>query len=404
MASNQRARRFNFTQPSVATLEPPPGRDRIYHYDLKVPGLAVQVSQSGRKVFYRVGRIDGRPVRYKLGVFPAITVDTARSLCAQANGEIAQGKDPHRTRRIKRQEATLGDLFQWWFKQHSEPLKRTSASDQWYYDNFLKPWATRRLSTISKADVTEWHRRIGRERGQHLANRARGLLSTLFNRADELGFNGVNPCFGVKRFKEAPRERFLQPSELPAFFAAVNAEPSEQVRHAILLLLLTGQRKSNVLAMQWSDIDLSQSLWRIPPEAAKSGKTILVHLAEPALAVLQERFATRGDSPWVFPAGTRSGRFENLKSGWKRILDRAGLADIRVHDLRRTVGSWLAIGGANIATIGKVLGHTSLAATQIYARLSHDAAAAAVDDVTQRLLAAAKPPDKEARHGKKKAT
>lgn len=382
------ATRFPFTQAKVAALSVP-AAGRTYYYDTRCPGLAVAVFPSGAKTFYRYGRVKGRPVRLKLGGFPAISVERAQKLCTQASGLVAEGKDPHQQRQSARGGPTLNDLFTWWFERHARPTKRTADADLYQFNRYLKKWANRRLSTITKADVVSWHRRCGEKHGPYSANRVLAMLRTMFNKADEIGYDGPNPCHRVKAFPERSRDRFLQPDELPTFVAALAKVRDENIRDAIAMLLWTGQRRGSVLSMTWADVDLGQSLWRIPPEASKNGKAVLVHLADPARAILQARFDNRGASPWVFPSHSKSGHLENVKDAWRRLIQRSGLNDLRPHDLRRTVGSWLAIGGANMATIGAALGHQSQQATAVYARLNHQAVTAAVDDVAGRLLAAA---------------
>jgi integrase len=176
---------------------------------------------------------------------------------------------------------------------------------------------------------------------------------------------------------------------LPRFFAALT-EATELIQDFVLVSLLCGARRSNVQAMKWCDIDFTTRLWRIPPEQSKNKMVVVVPLSPPVLGILERRRAAGNGSAWVFPSPRpgRAGHLVEPKRGWRAILKRAGLDDVRLHDLRRSLGSWLAISGTSMPIIGKALGHTQLKATEIYARLSLDPVAAAVEEAGNAMLAA----------------
>jgi len=206
----------------------------------------------------------------------------------------------------------------------------------------------------------------------------------MFGKASDIGFNGANPAKGVKRFKEEKRDRFLTADELPAFFAALASEPNTMFKDFFLLTILTGARRANMESMAWADIDLEAEFWRIP--TTKSGVPVVVPLVAPALAILRQRRKAANGSPWVFPAPSKTGHLVEPWACWRRILKRAKLADLRIHDLRRSLGSWMAIGGASLPIIGKSLGHTQASTTAVYARLSMDPVRDSVGAATAEIL------------------
>lgn len=379
------------TKRSIEALKPPKQGDRTYHYDAKTPGLCVCVSSTGAKAFYLYKKILGRPQRIKLGSCSEITVENARKAAAMALAEIAQGGNPQEKRRKARAVLTLGELFDWYLENHAKPHKRTWAEDQKQFDRYLSEWKSRRTTSISKADVQALHNRIGDKHGKYAANRLRSLLHTLFSKAADVGYEKANPAAGVKRFKEQSRERYLRADELPAFFAALANEPSDTGRDFIMLSLLTGARRRNVMEMRWADVRLDRAEWRIPD--TKTGEPLLVPLVAQAVQILSNRWAAAQTDKrekareWVFPGRGASGHLMDPTKPWKSVLERAGLSDVRIHDLRRTLGSWQAATGASLPVIGKSLGHKHAATTSIYARLGIDPVRQSVTAATAAILA-----------------
>jgi integrase len=160
------------------------------------------------------------------------------------------------------------------------------------------------------------------------------------------------------------------------------------IRDYVLLSLLTGARRDNVLSMRWRDVALARAEWRIP--RTKDGTPQTIPLSGEALAVLARR-ASRAASGemFVFPGAGRSGHLVEPKKGWERILERAGIEDLRIHDLRRSLGSWQAKTGASLAIIGKTLNHKNTQTTAIYARLDLDPVRESVARATAAMLQAA---------------
>lgn len=385
--------RINFSKGALEKFVSAHGGDRQVIHDGKQPGLILEVRAGGAASFQLYKRIEGRPTRILIGRFPEVTVEQARKKVAKLLGNVADGRNPQAEKRAARHEHTIGGLFDHWLEMHAKLHKRTWPEDQRQFDAFLAPWKARRLSTISKADVQALHARIGRDNGTYAANRLLALVRAMFNKADEIGFRGPNPARGIKKFAEQSRDRFLAPEEVPAFFVALAAEP-QIFQDFFMLALLTGARRSNVQAMAWADLHLDAAAWRIP--STKSGEPVFVHLPAKAVEILRRRQSDANGSPWVFPGGkkNRASHLTSPKLAWNRVRMAAGLPDLRIHDLRRTLGSWQAIAGASLPIIGKSLGHKSQQSTAIYARLTHAPVIQSVDAATTAILEAAKPAKK----------
>lgn len=383
------AERFNFTQAALRSIEPPAdGRRAVW--DSKVRALQLVTTAAGARTFYLYRWIDGRPQRVRLGSFEDLTVDQARSLAEQCNGEIAKGEGLSLRQRRSDRGLTLGSTWEDWYVKHAEPTKRTAAYDLWQWKTHLEPWKHKALADITRGDVAAWHRGIGKKNGPYAANRALALLRTLFNHADTmLGYEGGHPTRKVARFKEAKRARFVEAAEFPLFMQALKDEPDECFRNIVVMLLVTGARKGAVLSMRWLDVDPVRRVWTIPPGASKNGLAIQVPLLSFALAVLQERrLAVPESSLWVFPsARASSGHVEVIKKPWAKLLKRAGLKNLRMHDLRRTMGSWQSMSGSNSQIVGRTLGHEDPRATAVYARLDLEPVRVGMANAVDAMLA-----------------
>jgi len=382
--------KLTFTKARLDAL-PAPESGRRYDYDSKVSGLTLCTTAAGCKTFYYCRRVNGPYQRIVIGRYPDVAIEQARREAAKLAGQIASGANPQDRKRAARREMTFGDLFADYLDRHAKPHKKSWEQDQKQFDRYLKPLAGRKASAITQADVQRLHAGIG-NKGRYSANRALALVSVVFSRC---AAHLPNPAKGIRRFKEQSRDRFLHADELRAFFKALEAEPSGDWRDFFVVSLLTGARRSNVLAMRWADVNLDRGLWRIPETESKNGEPLICVLVGSAVEILRRRFAEiDGASPFAFPGVGKNGHLAEPKKAWHGILERAGLLNadgkntVRIHDLRRTLGSWQAAGGASLSIIGRALGHKNVATTAVYARLDVDPVRQSLESATQAMLTA----------------
>ena len=372
----------------------PPAGKRLTIYDTKVPKLALRVTPAGTKTFYVVKRAGKEMAWVKLGTFPEMTVEKAQAEAERILGEFASGANPAEARRTFKAESTLTEFFAEYGTRHGEKKLSWRDDQQRFRDYLQKPLGDRKLTSITRAMVA----RIvsdAEKAGKAAATvrQIRALASSLFGKAIEWGNLDTNPAHGVKvAGRVVTRDRFLQPDELPRFFAALAEEPSIAMRDFILLALLTGARRANLCAMHWSEINLADSVWRVPD--TKNGTPQNVTLCPEAVEILKARQDSTAGG-FVFPGTGATGHMVEPKKGVIRIMERAGIpygrneADgVTLHDLRRTLGSWQARTGASLAIIGKSLNHKSQQATAIYARLDLDPVRASVNTATSAMLEA----------------
>jgi integrase len=197
-------------------------------------------------------------------------------------------------------------------------------------------------------------------------------------------FNGQNPATRIQKNPAPSRDRFLQADELTPFFKALSESPNETMRDFFLMALLTGARRANVSAMRWADVDLVAGVWRIAK--TKNGTPQTVTLSPEAVAVLHAR--KDGGGVFVFPGDGVTGHIVEPKKAWATLLKTAGIENLRIHDLRRTLGSWQARTGASLPIIGKSLNHKTHQATAIYARLDLDPVRQSVNTATAAMMEA----------------
>lgn len=374
---------LNFTKAVLVKAPTAKKGSKDYYYDAREKGLMMAVTPTGTKTFFLYKRIEGKPERLLLGRFPDISIENARKLAIAAKGEIAVGANPQKEKRAIRDEMTFGALFADYMEKYSKVHKRSWKYDEREVNKFLSRWMKRKISSFDRAEIERLHAKIGKENGLYQANRLLERIRSIFNKAIDWGWAGPNPAFGIKKFKEKSRDRFLQPDELPRFFEALANEPNETARDFFMISLLTGARKSNTLAMRWKDINFTTNTWRI--EVTKNGDAQTVHLPREAIEVLTKR-KWKSESPWVFEGKGKTGHLADPKKAWSRILAKADIDDLRIHDLRRTLGSYQAATGANGYIIGKSLGHRSQQSTAIYARLNLDPVRESVNKATDAMF------------------
>lgn len=377
-------KKFNFTIRAIDQLELPDKGKREVYYDTKVPHLALRVSDKGTKTFMIYRWVDGRALKRTLGRFPQISIEQARKLAEQTNFQLTQGIDPLEEKREAREELTLSELFEHYMNGYARGRCTTADDMEKNFERYFGHWNRRKLSSISKMDVQRQINKLAEDNHFHRANRAHDTIRAVFEWGIKKGlFAGPNPCVGIDRFKTESRERFIKPEELVSFFQSLAEETNETIRDYLFISILTGARQANVLAMRWDEVDLNRGSWRIPKTKNKESHT--VPLTPFAVSILQSRLR-KNKGVWVFPGKKPGSHLQEPKATWRKVVKRAGLADLRVHDLRRTLGSYMAMGNQSLQIIGKALGHKSHTSTLIYARLADDPVRQGMYKAQQEML------------------
>ena len=196
------------------------------------------------------------------------------------------------------------------------------------------------MTEVTRADIAKIHHDL-----RHIpydANRCLEIISKMFNLAEMWGLrpDGSNPRKHIKKYPEEKRERFLSPAELKRVGEVLREMEQEGIElpssiAAVRLLILTGCRLGEIMTLKWEYVDIPGKALRLPD--SKTGAKV-VHLGQPAVEVLEKIERVEGN-PWVI-VGTKPGaRLTDLQPFWQRVRARAGLKDVRIHDLRHTFAS-----------------------------------------------------------------
>ncbi|MBI3795541.1 MAG: site-specific integrase [Deltaproteobacteria bacterium] len=369
------------------------GKQWCVAWDAEVPGFGVRVHPGGRKVFilrYRTsGGRRGRKRFLTLGPYGTLTLDQARKLARQHLGDVLRGEDP-----VQKKEQSLGEtvesLCQMYLERHAMK-KRSARDDHRRIAKYILPlWRRRRVADISRVDVAALHSRIGQQ-APYEANRVLALCSKIFELARGWGFAAEewsNPARGIDKFQERSRDRWVTPEELPRLAEAIARENNIYSRALLWLYLLTGLRKRELLSLRWDDVDLVRYELRIPE--TKSGRIHHVPLPPPAVSLIA-LIPREHENPFVFPGKNPDSHLVSVERPWRRIRKVAGLSDVRLHDIRRTVGSWLALAGNSLPVIGRVLNHRDPRTTTIYTHLAEDHVRQVLENYAGRITQAAGP-------------
>ncbi len=364
---------LKLTKRTVDALEAD-GKDALF-WDRELAGLGVRVHVTGRKTWVVQSRGPGGPKRVTLGRHGELTVDEARKQAALLIDRIKRGEEP--VTHPPEAESTVAGLAERFMRTHVERhLKPASvAAYRTVLDKYILPaLGGMGLEEVGGAEATALHHRLRDTPAR--ANAAVHLLSRMYVLAEawELVPPGRNPCLSVRRYRTRKRERFLTPEEYRRLGRALRQAEAEggiwpPALAAIRLLVLTGCRRGEILSLGWDDVDRTAGDLRL--RDAKAGPR-MVPLTKPALRVL-DAIPRSGDNPWVI-AGQRPGkRLTGLHHYWRPVRERAGLHDVRIHDLRHSYASRALALGESLYAIGKLLGHTSVATSARYAHLMREA-------------------------------
>lgn len=373
-------------------------KQRAEVWDDKLPSFFIQIRDSGSATYYvRYTPLTGGKKRtLRLGEAAILTLPEARQLARKKLAQVLEGKDPASEQAALRACPTLAEAV----REHYLPHIKHTKKKSWETDetllrcHVLPCFGHKTLATISQNDIQKLMDKMrqngkggapkGRSRIQQRAgagyapgtcNRVRRVLRYLFNLAiDTWKLPGVthNPAKKIREYDDSGRQTFLNTEEIGRLFDAGKPRPGMQNPHTLLivmLLVLTGVRRSNALTAEWQEFDESRGLWNLPASKTKSGKPQSIQLPQEVLSLLA-LLPARGQGVYLFPNPQTGKPYRAIYASWNTMRTQAGLAHVRMHDLRHTFASLLINGGASLFMVQTALGHSDPKVTMRYAHLA----------------------------------
>lgn len=372
-------------------------RDAVF-WDQRLPGFGVRVYPSGHKVYIVQSKGPYGSRRATLGGHGVLAADRARRAAAAAIDRIKQGKDPLPAQRAEPAAApNVKDLAGRFMREHAKANCKPSTVET--YRVTIEAHIVPALGDFSIDDVDRKHvanLHISLCKKPFAANRVLITLNKMFSLAEAWGLRakGTNPCRFVRRYPEPQRERFLSPEEFRRLGAVLDEAESGGSVHrsavaAIRLLLLTGCRKAEILGLKWDDVDRTSGELRL--RDGKSGARMVP--LSPTVTDLLDAMPRVTGNPWVIVGRKPGTALCGLDGQWKKLRERAGLSDVRIHDLRHSYASRALAVGESLTMIGALLGHRQIASTARYAHLVRNTEKAAAAKVGGSIGADVLPED-----------
>ncbi|WP_374409313.1 tyrosine-type recombinase/integrase [Hydrogenophaga sp.] len=384
-------RRIRFTRKVIDALPPCPashGSSEIeYTSEEAPPGLRLVVTKRGMKSWlfrYVMPNPTGPGTKraIKVGVHPGMEPAEAIRVCLELRAQIAAGIDPQQMKQDAAQEITLDTFFKEEYWVSAKLLRSADDVESRWRLHISPTFGKLRFRDLKTADIVRFHDAKRVELCAATSNRLLALLKRVINVAIMHEHCDRNPCRGIRMHPEENiRDRTLSGEELRRFINALAQEPARVAADFFMFALATAARREECLRMTWAEVFIDEGIWRLPVSRAKSKKSRVIPLNEVALQVLASR-AEGGKGVYVFE-GKDGKPLSNPSRAWKRVITRAGITDLKVHDLRRSAATLLINHGGNMTQASNLLGHapgSTLTATR-YAFLGNEQ----LRDAAQRL-------------------
>ena len=356
-------------------------------------GLYVEVRSScpGQGTYYlRYKDSTGKTCHQKIGRTTDIDLADARKKAKQLKAEIALGANPRGEAKAQKEVPTLDSFFDQQYLPHIRVHKRSWKRDVELYARLRPVFGGQRLNQISRQRMQQFHASLVETDGlqpataDHVMKVARRMLNLAI---EWQVLTGPNVLSRIKLFNPDNRvDRHLNSAQLARLMAVLESDPNRTSSLAAKFLLATGCRLNEALSAKWSQVDRANGTWSIPAANSKSRRIRSVPLSRTACDVL-DQLQTEGVYDYLFVNRRTGKRFVSIAKSWLRVREKAGLPNVRLHDLRHTFASLLINAGETLYVVKHVLGHSDTRVTERYAHLSQasqkkaaNAASLAIED------------------------
>jgi integrase len=357
------------------------GNKQEIYWDDQIPAFGLRVFPTGTKSFILAVRVGKKRHMRTLGSTLELSLSDARvkAISETETAKITQSAP------IERRGKTFEGLIELYIQRRIVKMKSGKEELRRIRKDLLPRFGKKNLWTITQDDVERLHSEVT-ERGKVEANRVLACLSRIINRGKEWGWlprDFVNPTCYVIEHPERKRDRWVDADEMPKLLASIEAVDHIYIRSLFYLYLFTGARKSELLKARWENFSETGSYLRL--ENTKNGKDFYLHLTPESVELLN---GLPRKNEWIFPGREdgKTGHLVNVYKRWASIRREAGLDNLTIHDLRRTLGSWMATNGCSLLEIGQALNQSNPETTAIYARLSKRRVEESINRVVESII------------------
>ena len=374
------------TKALVQSVTFPGNQAKLAFFDAGCRGLVLEVRPTGTKI-YALRYLDsrGKQRQFKIGNADDLSLDQARKQAAKLRNQIALGEDIEESKDLLKQVPTVNTFIHDSYLPYVQGYKRSWKCDEGLLRKHIEPvWGKRYLDQIIKADLISLMAQHRTTHAPGSCNRLLILLRYLFSCAIKWETPGItkNPTAGILLMKEDnQKERYLSTDEAQRLYTQLQQSDNQMLQYIVPMLILTGARKREVLDARWEDFDCDRLHWRI--HTTKLGKPRFVPMSDGVVSLLGS--IQRLGCQWVFANPKTRKPYVSIFCSWNTARAKAGLADVRIHDLRHSYASFLVNAGRSLYEVQRLLGHTQIKTTQRYAHLSHDTLLDATNSVNTTL-------------------
>lgn len=373
---------------TLKNLKPNPNQSSTLYFDDELSGFCVKVFSSGKKSYcvrYSFGK---KRCLYTIGRHGAITPLEARELAKKFLYEISAGKNPLEEKRKREAQAlSFLEVSTLYLEEHAKLYKKGSWKDDFsrLKNHILPVFGKKVFRDITESQIDAFSAKLAKDGKKGTANQCLALLSSIYTFAKRRGLfdkNIVHPTKFSRRFASCSRARFLTPAELRRVASELNREPDVYHKALIWFMMLTGLRKSEARLLKWKDVNFELNM--IDLKKTKNGEDHCLPITTPVSMFLR-RLPRNISNPYVFVGKNLSEPIKNIDKTWGRVRDRAKVADVWLHDLRRTLGSWITQDGGSLHLVGQALNHSNESTSAIYARFQMSDLSGALEKANARI-------------------
>ncbi len=345
--------------------------------DIQMIGFFLEVRKNGKKTYFlRTKNSNGKRVCVKVGDAKIIKLEDARAKAIKLKRKVESQVD---NLTLKAEDSEQRITFAEFYNDHYLPyikmhIKSYETNISVFKNHILPAFGLKNMVEIKKSEIITLHSNMVQKKklAPATANKVLVFISHIFNVAMQLEIKGieVNPASKIKPYLlNNARERYLTKDEATRLIDAINqTEQNIHLKYIIPMLILTGARRGEVLKAKHEDFNLNQMTWTIP--TSKSGKKRILPITPQLLELYKS--ISKDDTPYLFASPVTGKPYVSIYNSWNSARTKAGLKDVRMHDLRHSFASALVNSGRSLYEVQTLLGHSTSTMTQRYAHLSNE--------------------------------